>query len=101
MLIIGYQAEGTLGRQLYERHKKVQVMQEMIDVRAEVTSIGAYSAHADQNMLTNWVRAAAGKPEQIFCTHGEEGAAAALATRLSSELQTKASVPRLLDVVKL
>lgn len=101
VLIIGYQAEGTLGRQLYERQKKVQVLQETIDVRAEVTSIGAYSAHADQNMLANWVRAAAGKPEQIFCTHGEEGAAVALATRLGSELQTKTVVPRLLDVVKL
>ncbi len=101
VLIIGYQAEGTLGRQLYEHSKKVQVLQETIDVRAEITSIGAYSAHADQNKLVKWVRTAAGKPEKVFCTHGEEGASVALATRLQAELGTEALVPRLLDVVKL
>lgn len=101
VLIIGYQAEGTLGRQLYEHEKKVQVLQEMIDVRAEVTSIGAYSAHADQNKLVKWVKTAAGKPEKVFCTHGEEGASVALATRLQAELGAEAIVPRLLDVVKL
>lgn len=101
VLIIGYQAEGTLGRKLYEREKKVQVLQELIDVRAEVTSIGAYSAHADQNKLVKWVRTAAGRPEKVFCTHGEEGASVALATRLQAELGTEAIVPRLLDVVKL
>lgn len=101
VLIIGYQAEGTLGRKLYEREKKVQVLQELIDVRAEVTSIGAYSAHADQNKLVKWVKTAAGRPEKVFCTHGEEGASVALATRLQAELGTEAIVPRLLDVVKL
>lgn len=101
VLIIGYQAEGTLGRKLYEREKQVQVMQEFITVRAEVTSIGAYSAHADQNKLVKWVKTAAGMPEKVFCTHGEEGASVALATRLQAELGTEAIVPRLLDVVKL
>lgn len=101
VLIIGYQAEGTLGRKLYEREKQVQVMQEFIEVRAEVTSIGAYSAHADQNKLVKWVKTAAGMPEKVFCTHGEEGASVALATRLQAELGTEAIVPRLLDVVKL
>lgn len=100
VLIIGYQAEGTLGRRLYEHEKVVQVMNEEIQVKAEITSIGAYSAHADQNKLVRWVRDAAGTPEKIFVTHGEEGAAVALATRLEAEMKVKTVVPRLLDTVE-
>ena len=101
VLIIGYQAEGTLGRKLYEREKNVQVLAEHINVKAEITSIGAYSAHADQNKLVNWVHRAAGKPEKIFITHGEEGASVALSTRIEKELDIRTIVPRLEDSVKL
>lgn len=101
VLIIGYQAEGTLGRQLYEHAKNVHVMNEQIDVKAEITSIGAYSAHADQNKLVSWVKGAAGTPEKIFVTHGEEGASVALATRIEKELEIKAIVPRFADAIKI
>ncbi|MBP9747916.1 MBL fold metallo-hydrolase [Patescibacteria group bacterium] len=101
VLIIGYQAEGTLGRQLYEHERTVRVLDETIQVRAEIASIGAYSAHADQNKLVSWVKTAAGLPEKVFCTHGEEGAAVALATRLQGELGIEATVPRIFDTVKL
>lgn len=101
VLIIGYQAAGTLGRQLYEKERTVRVLDQHIEVRAEVASIGAYSAHADQNKLVSWVRTAAGLPEKVFCTHGEEGAAVALATRLQGELGVDATVPRIFDTVKL
>lgn len=101
VLIIGYQAEGTLGRRLYEGDKVVKVMNEEIAVKAEVTSIGAYSAHGDQNKLVDWVRTAAGKPEKIFVTHGDEGASVALQTRLEAELKVDAHVPRLLETVEI
>jgi metallo-beta-lactamase family protein len=101
VLIIGYQAEGTLGRQLYEHERIVHVMNEKIEVKAEITSIGAYSAHADQNKLVQWVKNAVRSPEKIFVTHGEEGASVALATRLEKELSVSATVPRLSDVIKL
>ncbi len=101
VLIIGYQAAGTLGRQLYEHEKHVQVLEERIDVKAEIASIGAYSAHADQNKLVSWIREAAKRPERVFCTHGEEGAAVALATRLEKELRVDAQAPRYQEGVTL
>ncbi|MBP7006317.1 MBL fold metallo-hydrolase [Patescibacteria group bacterium] len=101
VLIIGYQAAGTLGRDLYERKRTVQVLQEKIEVKAEIASIGAYSAHADQNKLVDWIKTAAGHPEQIFVTHGEEGAAVALATRLEQEMGMKTTAPRYRDTAKL
>ncbi len=99
VLIIGYQAEGTLGRQLYRGDKRVDVLGERVDVRARITSIGAYSAHADQEKLVRWVREAAHPPGRVFCTHGEEGASAALATRLSADAGVRADVPRLGETV--
>lgn len=99
LLIIGYQSPGTLGHKLYRGDKTVQVMGERVDVRANVTSIGAYSAHGDQNKLVAWIKNAAHKPSHVYCTHGEEGAAAALATRLQQELGVPADVPRYGDLI--
>lgn len=99
LLIIGYQSPGTLGHKLYRGDKTVQVLGEQVHVRAHVMSIGAYSAHADQKMLVSWIQAAARKPAQVYCTHGDEGAAAALMTRLRQELGVDAHVPRYGDVI--
>jgi len=99
VLIIGYQAQGTLGHRLYQGERVVTVLGERIAVKATVTSIGAYSAHADQNKLVHWIQEAAKKPAHIYCTHGDEGASAALATRLHQELGVPADVPRYGDVV--
>lgn len=94
VLIIGYQASGTLGRRLYTGEKRVDVMGERIDVKAKISSIGAYSAHADQRQLIRWISSAERLPEHVYCTHGEEAASAALASRITEELQVHADVPR-------
>ncbi len=101
VLIIGYQASGTLGRKLYTGERKVDVLGERIQVKARVTSIGAYSAHADQHQLVRWIAGAARPPKQVYCTHGEEDASAALASRISEDLDIKADVPRFEQTITL
>ncbi|MSR85349.1 MBL fold metallo-hydrolase [Candidatus Uhrbacteria bacterium] len=101
VLIIGYQAKHTLGHQLYEGKKMVEVLGERINVKATILSIGAYSAHADQTKLVNWVLNATHKPSHIYCTHGEEGAAIALATRMTQKTNIPADVPRFGDTITL
>jgi metallo-beta-lactamase family protein len=101
VLIVGYQAAGTLGRRLYSGEKRVHVLNERIDVKARVISIGAYSAHADQHQLVEWIRHAEHKPAHVYCTHGEEAASAALATRIREELGIPADVPRMDDILHL
>ncbi|MDD5725890.1 MAG: MBL fold metallo-hydrolase [Patescibacteria group bacterium] len=101
VLIIGYQAEGTLGRRLYTGEKHVTVLSERIDVKAKITSIGAYSAHADQRMLLDWIKTAAKLPKKIYCTHGEEAASAALATRIKDEMEVTADVPRFGETIEI
>lgn len=101
VLIIGYQSAGTLGRRLYSGEKRVEVLDERITVKAKIVSIGAYSAHADQPRLVEWIKEAKSPPKHVYCTHGEEAAAASLASRLTEELGIAADVPRFGDTITL
>ncbi|MBI5728175.1 MAG: MBL fold metallo-hydrolase [Candidatus Magasanikbacteria bacterium] len=99
LIIIGYQAQGTLGRRLYEGAETVTIFGDTVPVRCVIKAIGGFSAHADQNKLVSWVRAAKHLPGRVYCTHGEPAAATALAHRLRDELAVKAFVPNYGDVV--
>lgn len=101
VLIVGYQASGTLGRDLHDGKKVVRVLQETVHVNAEVTSIGAYSAHADQAKLVQWIEEAEALPKHVFCTHGEEGAAVALTTRIKQHFDIDATAPHVGDTVEI
>ncbi len=101
ILIIGYQAHGTLGRHLYLGDRRVDVLHKHITVKARIESIDAYSAHADQQQLINWVGAAKRLPGHIYCTHGEEESSIALVSRLTKELGVTADVPHFEQTVEL
>jgi len=99
LLIIGYQSGGTLGRKLYNGEKNVQVLEERVQVKAKIISIGSYSAHADQRQILNWFKSAEQLPGRVYCVHGEEEAAAALATRITEEFRISTDVPRQDDTI--
>lgn len=99
ILIVGYQAQGTLGRRLYTGEKTVDILNERVHVRANIAAIGAYSAHADQKKLLEWISEFATPPKHVYCIHGEEDAAAALATRITDALHLKAEVPRFEQII--
>jgi len=63
--------------------------------------MNGFSAHADSGELVDWVTAVGADAEAIFCTHGEEPAATALAQQLRQRLTASVYVPELLDVVDL
>ena len=67
----------------------------MVPVNCQVKAIGGYSAHADQNMLTEWIKSAAvgGKLKNVFIVQGEEDSARALADRIKKELGVNSTVP--------
>lgn len=72
MLIISYQSEGSLGRQLRDGAKKVIIDGQPVGVKAKVTAIGSYSSHADQPKLLHWLKAVASpEPQTVFVNHGE------------------------------
>ncbi len=73
VLIVGYQAEHTLGRRIVERQPEVKIFGEPIPLNARVQTINALSAHADSKGLLGWFDSAKSpKLEQAFAIHGDE-----------------------------
>lgn len=93
ILFVGYQAEGTLGRRLLEGAKVVKIMGEEISVRAQIHSIGGFSAHADQAGLIDWLKGFERLPRGIFITHGENNAQKELAALIRQQLNIEPSLP--------
>ncbi|MBI5731964.1 MAG: MBL fold metallo-hydrolase [Candidatus Magasanikbacteria bacterium] len=85
LLIISYQAAGTLGRRLLQGAKEVKIYGEKIKVKAKIKAIGAYSAHGDQNKLTGWVKEAKRAPQKIFLVHGDPEGLEELKVKLEKE----------------
>jgi metallo-beta-lactamase family protein len=94
---VGYQAEGTPGRRLLDGADTIRIHGINVDVRAEVTRLEAYSAHADEDELVRWVSEA--KPKQVVLIHGEDEARAALADRFRSEFGIEAHLPNRGDIL--
>ncbi len=72
VLFVGYQADGTLGRSLVDGAQRVSVLGEETAVRATISTVNGFSAHADQPAIVEWLRPAAA-PE-IYLIHGERTA---------------------------
>ena len=85
VLFVGFQAAHTLGRRIQEGQRQVKIMGEMVEARAEVETIGGYSAHADRSELRDWVRRIGGPVKRAFVVHGEEPARQAMAKILQEE----------------
>ena len=101
VLFVGYQASGTLGRQIVEGQPKVRIHGQFYPVRASVVQIHGFSAHADQQDLLRWLRYLRSEPRRLFLTHGEEDKAAVLAAVIKKEFGWKARVPTYLEEVEL
>jgi metallo-beta-lactamase family protein len=93
LIIVGYQARGTLGRKLYEGAETVNIHGDKIPVRAHVRAIGALSAHGDQKKLMSWIRNAQGRPQKVYFVHGEPHASTELAHRVRDALSIQTYVP--------
>ncbi len=93
LLIISYQADGSLGRELKDGAKIVTIDEEKVGVKAQVTAIGSYSSHADQPKLLHWLKMINKKtPKQVFVNHGEHESAMLLAAGIREKLDLEAII---------
>lgn len=86
ILVTGWQAPYTLGRQIVEGEKMVKLFGELFPVAAKVEVLTGFSGHADREELVLWAGAMRKKPRHTFLVHGEEEAAATLKTKLADNL---------------
>lgn len=94
ILFVGFQAEHTLGRRIQNGQEKVRILGHEYERRAEVESIGGYSAHADSAELRAWVRRLGGPVRRAFVVHGEPTALEAMAAILREEGVPDVRVPK-------
>ena len=95
VLITGFQAAGTLGRKLVDGAKEVRLFGEPIAVRAQIHTLGGFSAHADQTALLAWTGGFKKPPTRTFVVHGEVAASTALAQQLTEQRHWDVIVPKI------
>lgn len=94
VLVVGYQAQRTLGRRLLDGAGAVKIHGEEIAVRAVVKEINGFSAHADQPQLVDWLRKFEQKPRKVYLVHGEPGDMEKLASNIKKELAIDVAIPK-------
>ncbi|OGR93813.1 MAG: hypothetical protein A2V88_05360 [Elusimicrobia bacterium RBG_16_66_12] len=101
ILMVGYQAEGTLGRRLQEGARKVRIFGMEHAVWARVETLQTFSAHADQADLMWFMKSLTPRPRTIFLVHGDPSDRAALTARLKTEGITRVECPEYGDSFEL
>ncbi len=100
IMIVGYQAQGTLGRKLVDGDPEVRIHGDMYRVRAKVHTVGGLSAHGDVDDLLRWAGNFRNRP-RIHVVHGEDQTKRDFHDRLEAQLGVDAEVPKAGDILTL
>lgn len=95
VILAGYQAEGTRGRQLLEGCREIKFWGKYHPVKARIEYLESLSGHADQQELLDWVSGVQAPPKHLFIVHGEPQAADTLRVKLSDTRGWSADIPEL------
>src|SRR5690554_509676 len=98
VLLVGFQAEGTRGRQLLEGANEVKIYGKYYPVHAKIHHIDSLSAHADQQGILDWVSEIKDAPQEVFLIHGEATAQDTLRVKMHDVYGWKVSIPKLHEV---
>ena len=101
VIIVGYQGDGTLGRQLVDGAKLVSIFGEKIAVKAQIHTLGGFSAHAGQTDLLAWLNVIAPCKPRVVLTHGEDGPRQKLGELIQRRYKLKPLLPRLNEAIHL
>jgi metallo-beta-lactamase family protein len=101
ILFVGYQAAGSLGRQIMDGAKEVTLFGEHVPILCQKRTITAYSAHADQPRLFEWVKYMRLTLKKVFVVQGEPASSLALSQKIKDELAVPSEVPKIGEEVTL
>lgn len=100
VIIVGYQAQGSLGRRLVDGQDSVRIHGEHVEVRAHIHTVGGLSAHGDREDMTRWYECMASHPP-VYLVHGEDDSRHAFAAHLESRTGAEVHAPGPGDVLDL
>ena len=98
ILLAGYQAEGTRGRNLLEGADEIKFFGKYYPVKARVESLKGLSGHADQQELVDWLSNIRETPEQIFLVHGEPHSSDLLRVKIKDQYGWDVHLPELFEI---
>jgi len=101
IVFVGFQAQGTPGRNIVEGAKKIRIFNEDIAVKAKIWTIGGFSAHAGQSQLLDWLGNFRNKKMPVFLVHGEATAQDVLASLIKQKLGFDVTIPEYLEEIKI
>lgn len=94
VLIVGFQAKGTRGRDLKDGAKQIKFFGKYHDVKCQIQEIPSLSAHGDQNELLFWLEGLNPAPKKIFLNHGESEQSQALKEKIEGEFSFEVEVAK-------
>ncbi|MCU0770474.1 MAG: MBL fold metallo-hydrolase [Verrucomicrobia bacterium] len=101
VIIVGFQAEGSLGRLLVEGEKRVKIFGEQVAVKARVHSLGGFSAHAGRTDLLRWFEPLAATRPRVILTHGETKGRQALCQGIREKHGLDCTLPEYGEMVQM
>ena len=101
VLLVGYQAEGTRGRQLFDGAHEIRFSGKYHPVKATIKHLESLSAHADQSELLHWMSSIKNIPEKVYLVHGEPCALDAFRVKIKDTYTWNVCIPKLSDVENL
>lgn len=101
VMLAGFQAEGTRGRQLIEGSREIKIFGKYCEVNAEIIHLQSLSAHADQAELISWISQIQPQPEKVFLVHGEPASADSLRLKIKDTYHWPIEIPKLNEVFEL
>jgi metallo-beta-lactamase family protein len=101
VLLVGFQAEGTRGRQLVDGAQAVKIHGQLVPVNARIAKIDSMSAHADSAEILRWLGGFTRPPTKTFLVHGEPVAMEALQAAIAAKLGWNTHIPDYEETVEL
>ena len=95
ILFVGFQAQGTRGRDLVSGNMDIKFFGEYHTIKAKIKSIGSMSAHADKNEMSDWMSNFTKAPKAVFLNHGEPHQINSFRVNIETKFKWNVKTPQL------
>jgi len=101
LIFVGYQAEGTLGREIQSGKSPVEINGDEVEINLDTSTVSGFSAHSDRQQIINFTKNLRSTPNKVLTNHGERSKCFSLASSLHKILNIDTSAPQNLEVNRL